>query len=67
MKYIIIVLWAIFFSGCAFVKQKDRQWLSDPIMQKIQDENESGLEGENFQRREGSTGGSSGAGGGCGC
>jgi len=55
------------FSGCAVVHQKDREWLSDPVMQRSTDKLEGALDGDNFPRREGSTGGSSGAGGGCGC
>jgi adenine/guanine phosphoribosyltransferase-like PRPP-binding protein len=55
------------FSGCAFVPQVKREYLSDPIMQRQEDGLESGLEGHDFPRREGSVGGSSGSGGGCGC
>ena len=58
---------ASFLSGCAVVHQKDREWLSDPVMQRSTDKLEGSLDGDNFPRREGSTGGSSGAGGGCGC
>jgi hypothetical protein len=54
-------------SGCAFVPQRDREFLSDPIMQRHDDPMESGLESHDFPRREGSVGGSSGSGGGCGC
>lgn len=54
-------------SGCAAVPQKDREYLSDTIMQRQADGLESGLEGHDFPRREGSVGGSSGSGGGCGC
>jgi Domain of unknown function (DUF4266) len=54
-------------SGCALVHQKDREYLSDRIMQREEDPLESALEGHDFPRREGSTGGSSGSGGGCGC
>lgn len=53
--------------GCAMVHQKDREWLSDPVMSRQPDKLEGSLDGDNFPRREGSTGGSSGAGGGCGC
>ena len=53
--------------GCALVQQKDREWLSDPVMQRQGDRLEGSLNGDNFPRREGSSGGSSGAGGGCGC
>ena len=54
-------------SGCALVHQKDREYLSDPVLQRATDKLEGALDGDNFPRREGSTGGSSGAGGGCGC
>lgn len=54
-------------AGCAFVHQKDREFLSDPIMQRQEDGLESGLESHDMPRREGATGGSSGSGGGCGC
>jgi hypothetical protein len=54
-------------SGCAQVRQKDREFLSDPIMQRTPDVMGSGMEGHNLPRREGSSGGSSGSGGGCGC
>lgn len=53
--------------GCALVHQKDREYLSDPVLQRATDKLEGALDGDNFPRREGSTGGSSGAGGGCGC
>lgn len=56
-----------FASGCAFVHQKDREYLSDPIMQRHDDALESGLESHDMPRREAATGGSSGSGGGCGC
>ncbi|HOX51131.1 MAG TPA: DUF4266 domain-containing protein [Fibrobacteria bacterium] len=58
---------AAMLGGCAMVHQKDREWLSDPVMQKQPDALEGSLNGDNFPRREGSSGGSSGAGGGCGC
>lgn len=54
-------------SGCAAVKQKDREFLSDPIMQRTPDPQGAGLEAHNLPRREGSAGGSAGSGGGCGC
>ena len=53
--------------GCAPVPQKDREFLSDPIMQRQDDALERGLEAHDFPRREGSAGGGSGSGGGCGC
>jgi hypothetical protein len=57
----------ISLTACAAVPQKDREFLSDPIMQRQEDGLESGLESHDMPRREGSTGGSSGSGGGCGC
>lgn len=54
-------------SACAFVPQKDREFLSDPIMQRHDDPVEATLEGHDLPRREGSVGGSAGSGGGCGC
>jgi Domain of unknown function (DUF4266) len=54
-------------TGCARVHQKDREFLSDPILQLSPDPQGDGLESHNLPRREGSAGGSSGSGGGCGC
>ncbi len=54
-------------TGCARVHQKDREFLSDPIMQRTPDPQGAGMESHNLPRREGSAGGSSGSGGGCGC
>ena len=67
--FIIIIITFILMniSGCAMVHQKDREYLSDPVMMISDDPVESGLEGHNYPRREGSVGGSAGAGGGCGC
>ncbi len=58
---------SLLFSGCSFVPQMKREYLSDPIMGRQADGVEAGLEGHDFPRREGSVGGSSGSGGGCGC
>lgn len=54
-------------AGCARVHQKEREFLSDPIMQRSPDPQADGMESHNFPRREGAVGGSSGSGGGCGC
>jgi hypothetical protein len=63
--------WAIpaaaMLAGCAAVKQKDREALGDPILQIRPDDMGQGMEEENLPRREGSIGGGSGKGGGCGC
>lgn len=58
---------AAWLAGCARVLQKDREYLSDPILQLNPDEQGNGLEAHNLPRREGSAGGASGSGGGCGC
>lgn len=57
----------LLLQGCAFVHQRDREFLSDPILQKQADPLESRIESHDFPRREGSVGGSAGSGGGCGC
>jgi hypothetical protein len=53
--------------SCAMVPQKDREYLSDPLMQLNDNAAEASSDAHNFPRREGSSGGSAGAGGGCGC
>lgn len=58
---------ALLLGACSFVPQRDREFLSDRIMQRQDDALESALESHDFPRREGSVGGSSGSGGGCGC
>ena len=58
---------ALVASGCARVHQMDREFLSDPIMQRSPDPQADGMESHNLPRREGAVGGSSGSGGGCGC
>jgi hypothetical protein len=60
-------LGAAALAGCAFVPQRDREFLSDPIMLRHDDPMEATLEGHDLPRREGSVGGNAGAGGGCGC
>jgi hypothetical protein len=57
----------VLLPGCAAVKQKDREALSDPILQIRPDDMGQQMEEENRTRREGAVGGSSGNGGGCGC
>jgi hypothetical protein len=64
---LILVVTGASFTGCARVHQKDREFLSDPIMQRTPDPLGDGMESHNLPRREGSSGGSSGSGGGCGC
>jgi len=62
-----LILATTILGGCARVHQKDREFLGDPIMQRAPDALEGNLESHNLPRREGSSGGSSGSGGGCGC
>lgn len=62
-----LLLITISLFGCATVKQKDREFLSDPVLQLVPDPQGDGMESHNMPRREGSAGGSSGSGGGCGC
>jgi hypothetical protein len=54
-------------SGCSPIMQWQRQYLGDPIMQLTPDEKEKSLDIHIYPRREGSSGGDGGAGGGCGC
>jgi hypothetical protein len=72
MKYAIlifrcflVVFVPFFFGGC--VMQYQRQYLGDPIMYFNHDPEEKSLNNHIFPRREGSSGGDAGAGGGCGC
>ena len=53
--------------ACSLVAQKDREYLSDPIMQLKDNAAEAASDAHNMPRREGSSGGGAGAGGGCGC
>ena len=69
-KYLIAAFCITFLSiacGCAPVSQLKRKNLSDPVMKQHFDEQEKTLNDHIFERREGSTGGSNGSGGGCGC
>jgi hypothetical protein len=60
-----IMAFAAFINGC--VMQYQRQYLGDPIMYFDHDPLEKSLNNHLFPRREGSSGGDEGAGGGCGC
>jgi hypothetical protein len=55
----------LIFNGC--VMQYQRQYLGDPIMYFNHDPEEKSLNNHIYPRREGSSGGDAGAGGGCGC
>jgi len=54
-------------SGCATVKDYDREFLADPIMAFDRDAREESRELHWREAREGSTGGIGAAGGGCAC
>jgi hypothetical protein len=55
------------FWGCAMVKPYEREKLSDPIMDPASHFGKQTLEQKFFSTREGSAGGGTGVGGGCGC
>jgi hypothetical protein len=65
LRCFLVVLLPVFFNGC--VMQYQRQYLGDPIMYFDHDPAEKSLKNHIFPRREGSSGGDAGAGGGCGC
>ena len=58
---------ALAASGCASVKAYEREKLADPIMRQGNQFAKQSLEQKFFSTREGSIGGASGIGGGCGC
>jgi len=53
--------------GCAVVKAADRGYLAEPIMERQDHFSKQTLAQKFFSSREGSIGGASGIGGGCGC
>jgi hypothetical protein len=55
------------FAGCAVVKPYEREKLADPIMDPSSHFGKQTLEQKFFSTREGSIGGGTGVGGGCGC
>lgn len=65
MRVIVAAIPVFYFNGC--VMQYQRQYLGDPIMYFNHDPEEKSLNNHIFPRREGSSGGDAGAGGGCGC
>jgi hypothetical protein len=71
MRLVMLVLVSAFLlftsSGCFAIMQWQRQYLGDSMMQFHPDGKESELNQHIYPRREGSSGGESGAGGGCGC
>jgi len=69
MFFAFIVVGVAAFSavGCATVKAYEREKLTDPIMKQGDQFAKQSLEQKFFSTREGSIGGASGIGGGCGC
>jgi hypothetical protein len=57
----------IFCTGCAVVKPYEREKLADPIMNGSGHLSKQTLEQKFYSTQEGSMGGGSGVGGGCGC
>jgi hypothetical protein len=53
--------------ACTTVRSYEREKLSDPIMEREDQFGKQTLEQKFFSTREGSVGGASGIGGGCGC
>lgn len=71
MKSIVLSLCVfglgVLLAGCASVKAYEREKLADPIMERQNQFAKQTLEQKFFSTREGSIGGASGIGGGCGC
>lgn len=71
LKSVIILssMWTVTIgiSGCAVVKPYQREKLADPIMDPGGHFSKQTLEQKFFSTREGSIGGGTGVGGGCGC
>ena len=66
-RALIPALAAALLWGCANVKPYEREKLSDPIMDPGSHLAKQTLEQKFFSTREGSIGGGTGVGGGCGC
>ena len=68
MKQIFsIILLALLCQSCVMVKAYQREKLADPIMEPKNQFAKQKLDEKFFSTREGSIGGDSGIGGGCGC
>lgn len=64
---VLVVLLAVSGTSCASVRAYEREKLADPIMERENQFAKQTLEQKFFSTREGSIGGASGIGGGCGC
>ena len=58
---------AMVMAGCVTVRAYERESLADPIMERQNQFAKQSLEQKFFSTREGSIGGATGIGGGCGC
>jgi hypothetical protein len=66
ISFVFLVLTAC-LAGCSTVRAFEREKLADPIMERQNQFAKQTLEQKFFSTREGSIGGASGIGGGCGC
>ncbi|MEK9138793.1 MAG: DUF4266 domain-containing protein [Bacteroidota bacterium] len=64
---VVVCSLSVWSSGCANVRAYEREKLADPIMERQSQFAKQTLEQKFFSTREGSIGGASGIGGGCGC
>ena len=64
---VVMAMFAMCAGGCATVRAYEREKLADPIMERQNQFAKQTLEQKFFSTREGSIGGASGIGGGCGC
>ena len=64
---LLLAVVGLTLSGCALVKPFEREKLADPIMDPAGHFSKQTLEQKFFSTREGSIGGGTGVGGGCGC
>lgn len=71
VRFYLLSAWSFLaaasFAGCAAVKPYEREKLSDPIMNASSHVGKQSLEQKFYSTQEGSAGGGSGIGGGCGC
>jgi hypothetical protein len=66
-RIIVVVVLAVFATGCANVRAYEREKLADPIMERQDQFAKQTIEQKFFSTREGSIGGGGGISGGCGC
>jgi hypothetical protein len=65
--FLLAVSLSVLATGCATVRPYEREYLTDPIMERQTRFGKQSLEQKFFSTREGSIGGATGIGGGCGC